>query len=117
MNFFSLDPEGYTIYRTLFKKYTQCRKCDGWMHNKGTYSNWVKVIGLVESGRSLASILDAASSEPSNEEVEGLIWPMEMCERCSLDPKWMGESSDTDSSDEHSSDGMFDDDRSSEWAD
>jgi hypothetical protein len=78
--FFSLDPCLYSIFERLFQGKPMCFECDKKFerYNIGGLGTWEAVVGLVESGRSLASVLEFASEA----EMERILEASEICESC-----------------------------------
>lgn len=80
MNFFSLHHWQYTYFRTLFSVRSDCRRCRRDFQHEGLM-NWVQTVELVESGRSLASLLKF----PSEEARDALLVSIAYCEDCRAD--------------------------------
>jgi hypothetical protein len=91
MNFFSLSLQQYTYLEILFSARKICRRCHRGYQHEGLM-NWEEILGLVRSGRSLASLLQV----PSQEEVDALLLSSFYCEDCRLDTYTSSESDESE---------------------
>jgi hypothetical protein len=91
MDFFSLQPQSYTHFRSLFSTPSMCHDCDRKFQHEGLM-NWEETVELVESGRSLAILLQF----PSEEAKDALFESISYCEDCRLDTYISSESDESE---------------------
>lgn len=100
-NFLSLEPQRYTVYESFFSKRKMCPCCLEIFQHEGVM-DWEEACQLVNSGRSLASLLEY----PSQAEEERLNFLVSCCETCRVHTQAPPESDDSeddteDDDDEH----------------
>lgn len=91
INFFSLQPWRYTKIGGLFSTFAVCQCCGDKFQHEGLM-DWEETIQLVNSGRSLASLLDY----PSEAENNRLLSLMRYCGSCRLDVCTSSESDESE---------------------
>jgi hypothetical protein len=82
MNLFTLQPQEYRTFRSVFACNNYCFGCDDWFQHEGLL-DWDETIELVRSGRSLANLLHSLSKEELEESDEST----EYCGVCEWSPE------------------------------